>query len=183
MNFAPSGVLKVQNLKEHFSSWTSFQLEVRQVSIGLPCVMQSGCYRYFCVHAMLRPWLQVLFLLWTEILTWIYFCNVYFEFLSLLYYGWNNEFVDLKCIPLNPHCCITLTPSLLYTIDPLTAVYASAAWTDCVLAMINIIWYEFEFYKWRHFNMLVIIRSFCDMQHVYQCLENLFSSSSSDMYY
>ena len=44
MNFAPSGVLKVQNLKEHFSSWTSFQPELRQVSRGLHCVTQSGCY-------------------------------------------------------------------------------------------------------------------------------------------
>jgi hypothetical protein len=31
-NFAPSGILKVQNLKEHFVNWTSLHPEVRQVS-------------------------------------------------------------------------------------------------------------------------------------------------------
>jgi hypothetical protein len=81
MNFAPSGILKVLNLKEHFVNWTSFHPEVRQVSRGLHCVTPSGCV---CVHAMLQPWLQVLFHLRAEILTLIYFCNVYFEFLSLV---------------------------------------------------------------------------------------------------
>ena len=34
-----------------------------------------------CVHAMFQTWLQVLVLLWAEILTLIYFSNVYFEVL------------------------------------------------------------------------------------------------------
>ena len=46
-NFAPSCVLKVRNLKEHFRNWTSLSIlsEVRQVSRGLHCVTPSGCYR------------------------------------------------------------------------------------------------------------------------------------------
>ena len=47
--------------------------ELRQVSRGL-----------HCVYAMLQPSLHVLFLLWAQILTLIYPCNVYFEFLSLV---------------------------------------------------------------------------------------------------
>jgi hypothetical protein len=44
MNFAPSGVLKAQNLKEHFSNWTSFHPELRQVARGLYCVKPNGCH-------------------------------------------------------------------------------------------------------------------------------------------
>jgi len=123
-NFAPSSV---QNLIEHFRNWTSSHTEVRQVSRGKVVVTGN-----FFVHTMLKPCLQVLYLLWAEILT--YFCNVYFEFLSLVKYGRNNEFVDLRCISLTP----------------ITAVYSSQTWTCCVLAMINITWYQFLCYKWRH---------------------------------
>jgi len=45
MNFAPSSVLKVRNLKEYFRNWASLILsKVRQVSRGLYCVTPSGCY-------------------------------------------------------------------------------------------------------------------------------------------
>ena len=37
MNFAPSSVLKLQNLKEYFRNWTSFHPDVRQDSRGLHC--------------------------------------------------------------------------------------------------------------------------------------------------
>jgi hypothetical protein len=55
MNFAPSSVLKVKNVKEHFRNWTSFHPELRQVSRGLHCVTSSACNGNFCVHAMLEP--------------------------------------------------------------------------------------------------------------------------------
>ena len=44
MNFAPSCVLRVQNLKEHFRSWPSFHPEVRRFARGLHCVLQRGFY-------------------------------------------------------------------------------------------------------------------------------------------
>jgi hypothetical protein len=42
MNFAPSSVLKAQNLKENFRNLSSFHPELRQVSRGLHCVTPSG---------------------------------------------------------------------------------------------------------------------------------------------
>jgi hypothetical protein len=47
MNVAPSTVLKVQDLKGHFRSWTSSHPEVRQVSRDLHCVTQSDCEQRF----------------------------------------------------------------------------------------------------------------------------------------
>jgi len=58
--------------------------EVTQVSKGLHYETKLVVTGYFCVYAMLQPWLQVLFLMWSEILTLIHLCNMYFEFLSIV---------------------------------------------------------------------------------------------------
>jgi len=56
----------------------------------------------FCVHALLHPWLQVLFVLWAEIFILIYFCNVYFEVLHA-----DNH---LHCLPYFP--LLSVTPNI-----------------------------------------------------------------------
>jgi hypothetical protein len=44
INFVPSSVLKVGNLKEHFRNWTFSHSVLGQVSRGLHCVLPGGCY-------------------------------------------------------------------------------------------------------------------------------------------
>lgn len=34
---------RIQNLKEKFTNWTCYHPEVKQVALGLVCVMPSGC--------------------------------------------------------------------------------------------------------------------------------------------